>query len=156
MRPSEIAANYVNRKFEVGTGDCFHILREAADDYFSLKIPAFYGAGDFSQYTRKESINLIDKALVLVPGMEKRSNLSELRPFDVVVLSLGDNESIHLAGYLGHDRVFHVPGKGTSVVDVYSDKMKEDTLFFLRFNTPDIYSMWVEQYGEVEPPLDGE
>lgn len=128
---------FTGRRFtEVGDEDCFHLVRIFYKENFGIDITNYARPSDW----RADASDLITQ-LHEREGFIKIGNWKpkDIRPGDVIVMSVGEANPNHLGIYVGNDEMLHHQLKRLSRKEQYSGVWHHHTAFLLRHpDVPDL------------------
>ena len=126
----------IGRPFNFGVNDCFDLARQLYIDNFGIEVPNFARPNDWSA----DDLDLI-RILHEDAGFEMIVDWkpADLRPWDVLCLSIGEANPNHIAVLTDDGHLVHHLRDRLSEATPYEDFWRRHTAFVLRHpNVPDL------------------
>lgn len=140
--------NLLGRQFLVGVDDCFSMGREFFKQNFDIQIADYARPQNWDS----DNLDLISRAFAN-EGFEKITSwrVEDLRPADVLCLSVSSSAPNHFAIYVGDNQMIHHLAGRLSTEEPYRDFWRSYTSFLLRHPVvPDLRPVYPDQdLGEI-------
>ena len=127
--------NLLNKPFEPNEEDCFTMVMDFYDQNFGIKIPNFARPNNWNA----DELDLIKMMYPKAGFKIADDDFNELRPADVLAISVSSTNANHLAVYIGDNEIIHHTFGTNSTKETLRPFWRMSTLYILRHpDVPDL------------------
>ncbi len=139
---------YLNQKFELGTTDCYSLIREFYLEQYEINLPDYARPEGFWRSEYNLYMEYFEEEGFYTLGENPR----EWQEGDVFLMAIGSPHATHAAIFLGNNKILHLFTGRVSTIDSYKGQWRNKTIVRLRHKTQKNRIQKIEEYNLINHP----